>query len=94
MASGTTVGIRELKNQLSRFVARVRRGQEVTVTDRGAAVAKLVPLTSDHRAMDRLIAEGLVEPAPGRRTRRTRGPRVRLRGRGPTLGAYVVDQRR
>lgn len=93
MASETTVGIRDLKNQLSRFVALVRRGQELTVTDRGAAVARLVPVSSS-RAMDQLIAEGLVEPAPNRRTRRGKRPRVRLRGRGPTMAAYIADQRR
>ena len=81
-----------MKNQLSRFVARVRRGQEFTVTDRGAAVARLVPVDSG-RAMEQLITEGLVEPAPNRRTRRARRPRVRLRGRGPTMGAYVAHQR-
>ena len=88
-----TVGIRDLKNRLSRYVARVRRGQEVTVTDRGAAVARLVPVGSS-RAMDQLIAEGLVEPSPTRRGRRRDRPRVRLRGRGPTMAAYVADQRR
>jgi prevent-host-death family protein len=93
MASETTVGIRDLKNQLSRFVARVRRGQEVTVTDRGAAVARLVPVGSS-RAIDQLIAEGLVSPAPTRRARRAKRSRVRLRGRGPTMAAYVADQRR
>ena len=93
MARAMTVGIRDLKNQLSRFVARVRRGQEVTVTDRGAAVARLVPVGTS-RAIDQLIAEGLVEPAPTRRVRRGERPRVRLRGRGPTMAAYIADQRR
>jgi prevent-host-death family protein len=93
MASVTSVGIRDLKNQLSRFVARVRRGQEVTVTDRGAAVARLIPMNS-RRTMDQLIAEGLVEPAPARLKRRGKRPRVRLRGRGPTLAAYISAQRR
>ncbi|HVR09905.1 MAG TPA: type II toxin-antitoxin system prevent-host-death family antitoxin [Thermoanaerobaculia bacterium] len=36
-----TVGIRELKNCLSEYVRRVRRGEEFLVTDRGEAVAEL-----------------------------------------------------
>jgi prevent-host-death family protein len=93
MGRETMVGIRDLKNRLSRFVALVRRGQEVTVTDRGAAVARLVPVSSS-RGIDQLIAEGLVAPAPTRRARRKKRSRVRLRGRGPTMAAYVADQRR
>lgn len=37
------VGIRELKNQLSRYVAEVVRGETVLVTDRGRVVAELRP---------------------------------------------------
>jgi prevent-host-death family protein len=40
------VGIRELKNQLSRFVAEVARGEVVLVTDRGRVVAELRPPAS------------------------------------------------
>ena len=93
MASETTVGIRDLKNQLSRFVAQVRQGQEVMVTDRGVAVARLVPVDTS-RALDQLIAEGLVEPAPTRHARRGERPRARLRGQGPTMAEYIADQRR
>ena len=38
-----TVGIRELKNRLSHYVAEVRRGQIVLVTDRATVVAELRP---------------------------------------------------
>lgn len=36
-----SVGIRELKNRLSEYVRRVRRGEEFLVTDRGRVVAEL-----------------------------------------------------
>lgn len=40
-----TVGIRVLKDQLSSYVrAIVEEGEEVLITDRGRAVARLVPL--------------------------------------------------
>jgi antitoxin (DNA-binding transcriptional repressor) of toxin-antitoxin stability system len=38
-----TVGLRALKNQLSRWVAEVRRGEIVLVTDRSRVVAELRP---------------------------------------------------
>jgi prevent-host-death family protein len=87
------VGIRELKNDLSRWVAQVRAGEEIVVTDRGTAVARLVPVdATDPYA--RLVAEGVIERA----TRPHRGvlPRrlVRLRGRGPLLSDYVIAGRR
>lgn len=41
------VGIRRLKDHLSEYVARVRRGDTVMVTDRGAVVARLVPPDED-----------------------------------------------
>ena len=57
------VGIRELRADLSRYVKRVRAGEEIVVTDRGKAVARLVPIEGE-RKIDRLIREGLVTPAP------------------------------
>lgn len=37
------VGLRELKNRLSHYVREVQAGQEIQVTDRGEAVAELLP---------------------------------------------------
>lgn len=61
------VGIRALRDKLSQYLDRVRDGEELTVTDRGRAVARIVPV-SQPRAFDRLVREGLIEraPAPGR----------------------------
>ncbi len=38
-----TVGLRELKNRLSRYIRDVRAGRAVVVTDRGQVVAELRP---------------------------------------------------
>ena len=50
--SRTEVGIRELKNELSKYIDRVRGGEEVIVTDRGRPVARLSSLdrSADHLA--------------------------------------------
>ena len=82
------VGIRELRAQLSRWVRRVQEGEEVLVTDRGVPVARLVPVAAP-RAIDRLRAEGLVEPAP----RRAERPASRVGASGP-VSDLVGGQRR
>ena len=82
-------GVRELRDHLSRYLDVVRDGQEVTVTDHGKAVALLVPLDRP-RALDRLIAEGLVKPArTPKQARSTRG----IRSKG-TVSDLVAEQRR
>ena len=56
------VGIRELRADLSRLIKRVREGEEIVVTDRGKAVARITPLDGELK-IDQLIAAGLVRPA-------------------------------
>jgi prevent-host-death family protein len=56
------VGIRELRDGLSRYLAAVRSGRTVTVTDHGRPVARIVPVDQPS-PLERLIAEGLVQPA-------------------------------
>ena len=60
-----SVGIRELKQNASKVVARAAAGETVTITERGRPVAQLTPLPTSR--LDELIAAGLVIPA-------TRGP--------------------
>ena len=43
----TSVGVRELRQNLSKHLERVKRGETLTVTDRGREVAKLVPSVPD-----------------------------------------------
>jgi prevent-host-death family protein len=38
-----TVGVRELRQNLSRYLERVKDGETLTVTERGNEVARLVP---------------------------------------------------
>jgi prevent-host-death family protein len=83
------VGIRELRADLSRFVKRVREGEEIVVTDRGKAVARIVPLDGE-RKIDRLIREGVVIPAPRRTPRPLPKP---IEGAGP-LSDIVLEGRR
>lgn len=83
------VGIRELKTHLSRYVARVKQGEEIVVTEHGKPVARLVPMNGE-RKIDRLIREGVVRPA-----RAQKGPLPEpLRVPGLSLSEIVIEQRR
>jgi prevent-host-death family protein len=59
-------GIRELKNNLSRYIRRVEAGDRVQVTAHGRVVAELVPSVQNHQSrsseFDRLIASGVIAP--------------------------------
>jgi prevent-host-death family protein len=61
-----TVGVAELRQNLSRYLRRVERGERLIVTDRNRPVAELGPPPSTGAELDRLIAEGRVS-RPGRR---------------------------
>ncbi|MPZ65046.1 MAG: type II toxin-antitoxin system prevent-host-death family antitoxin [Pseudonocardiaceae bacterium] len=56
------VGIRELRDGLSRHLAQVREGRSVTVTEHGRVVARIVPAGAP-TPLERLIAEGRVRQA-------------------------------
>lgn len=56
------VGVRDLRNALSRHLARVREGETITVTEHGKPIAKIVPI-KELSVLERLIAEGRVTPA-------------------------------
>ena len=61
------MGIRDLKNHLSRYVRRVEGGERVRVTDRGRVVAELVPAAGStpahHSRYRALLAAGVIRPA-------------------------------
>ena len=82
-------GIKDLRDHLSRYLDVVRGGHEVTVTDHGTAVARLVPVDRP-RPLDRLIAEGLVTPAPLRKRPRPAGRGITAKG---TVSDLVAGQR-
>lgn len=56
----TTVGVAELRQNLSKYLHLVGRGERLVVTDRNRPVAELGPPPATGEALDRLIAEGRV----------------------------------
>lgn len=60
-----TANIAELKNGLSAYLAEVKRGGQVLISERNVPFAKIVPLDyiDDYDASElRLIAEGKMSP--------------------------------
>ncbi|SEL95366.1 prevent-host-death family protein [Blastococcus sp. DSM 46786] len=57
------IGVRELRQNASKYLARVKAGETVEITERGALVARLVPPHQGDAARDRLIAAGKLRPA-------------------------------
>jgi prevent-host-death family protein len=55
-----SIGVAELRQNLSRYLRRVEQGERLLVTDRNRPVAELGPPPSSGAALDRLIAEGRV----------------------------------
>lgn len=65
MYMSSTVGVAELRRNLSKYLRRVQHGERLIVTDRNRPVAELGPPATG-ADLDRLIAAGRVS-APVRR---------------------------
>jgi prevent-host-death family protein len=84
------VGVRDLKNNLSRYLEQVEAGVEIVVTDRGRPIARLNSIdevTTDRLAA--LIEAGLVRP-PTSKVRQRPAP---LTSDG-SVSELVAEQRR
>lgn len=53
-----TIGLRELNQNPSKAVARVRAGVSLVVTDRGRPILRMVPEVEQPGALHRLVASG------------------------------------
>lgn len=85
------VGVRELRDQLSRYLERAKAGEQIEITERGRPIALLVPLPESRAAVTELVASGQVKLAeqpwwPG--TARAAAPE------GGPLPSEVLDEQR
>lgn len=53
--SNTTVGIRTLKMELSKYLQQVKGGATVTITARGKPVGRIVPVSATATAEQRVL---------------------------------------
>jgi prevent-host-death family protein len=82
------VGVRELKDHLSSYLAKAREGKEILVTDRGRPVARLVAVDGPTDRLAELIEQGLVRPAKTR----VRSLPTPIKANG-TVSDLVIEQR-
>ena len=65
-----------LNQETSKVLARVKRGEEIVLTDRGEVIARIIPASAG--PLDALISNGRVKPA----TMRGPAPRPMIPMRG------------
>ncbi len=84
------VGIRELRQNLRKYLRRVTAGRTLRVLDRGRPVAVLAPLPEEDGAIERMFRERRAVPAS--RDLAEINPLPRRRS-GPTLTGTLEDLR-
>lgn len=84
-----TVGVAELRQNLSVYLKRVREGERLVVTDHNRPVAELGPISPRGSRLEELIAEGKVS----RPTRATRPKPLKMPG-DPYAGSKALDETR
>ena len=86
------VGVKALRQDLSKYLKRVAEGEECVIPDRGMPVARLVSASGPSR-YEALLASGAITPAKGPKTDpSTWGPRPTPRG--GTVSDIVIEHRR
>ena len=87
-----TVGIRELKTHLSRYLKRVRSGARLLVTERGRTIATISPVeaSADVDWAHQLVAEGRAHWGGGKPTGAQRPSKII----GKTASSMVIEDRR
>jgi prevent-host-death family protein len=88
-----TVGIRELKANLSRHLRRVRSGARLVITERGRAIASIQPVATaaDVEWAHSLVAAGHAQWSGGKPEGLTRPARAKSR---KTVAEAVLEDRR
>lgn len=92
----TSTGIRELKDNLSRYIRRVEAGERVAITAHGRVVAELVPSgtrSKDGRRsrFDELVSAGVIRPPVEAGDPLEAWPDIRL---PPGTAAELIDSDR
>lgn len=70
------------------MLARVKRGEEITLTERGQVIARIIPASAG--PLDALISAGRVQPA----TLRGRAPRPTIPMRGRLDAGRLLERMR
>jgi prevent-host-death family protein len=91
-AQPSRIGVRELRQNLSVYLDRVKAGETLEVTEHGHPVARLGPRPAQPMtAIERLIAEGRATPPT--RDLASLGPPPRLAKGSPSLTEILLRMR-
>jgi prevent-host-death family protein len=85
------VGVRELRQNLSKYLVRIKAGESFVVTERGREVARLVPSGVE---VDPLVELAATRGATLPTRRFGSAARVPVPADGPSVGELVAEQRR
>ena len=92
----STVGVKQLKNRLTEYLAHTKQGEEVIVTQRGTPIALIRPIRSAAKAasreakLARLAAQGSVTLPTKKPLKRVRLVKVS----GKPISRVIVEDRR
>jgi prevent-host-death family protein len=90
-----SAGIKELKNNLSRLLARVKAGEEILITERGSPVARIVKENQGDKsiraALGPLVQKGMIV-LPSRSLKKDRVRTVETSGK-PASEMVIEDRR-
>ncbi|MBI5349088.1 MAG: type II toxin-antitoxin system prevent-host-death family antitoxin [Chloroflexi bacterium] len=85
------VGVRELKNQLSKYLRQVKAGQTILITEHGQMVGRIIPMS--HSLEDRMghLRQSGVIAWNGKNLKRVK-PVARTRGK-KTVAQLLLEDR-
>jgi prevent-host-death family protein len=90
-----SAGIKELKNNLSRYLSQVKKGEDILVTERGKAIARIIredPKEIHLReVLSPLIVKGVIK-LPNQKIDRKISTPVKLPGK--SVSEMVIEDRR
>jgi antitoxin (DNA-binding transcriptional repressor) of toxin-antitoxin stability system len=90
-----SAGIKDLKNNLSRYLSRVKKGQDVLITERGKAIARIIREqpkgVSIQEALSPLVLKGLVSLPSKELTRDMAAP---IKVPGKPISEMAMEDRR
>ena len=90
-----SAGIKDLKNNLSRYLSRVKKGQDVLITERGKAIARIIREqpkdVTIEEALSPLVLKGVVT-LPSKEPTKDITPPIKVRGK-PVSEMAMEDRR-
>jgi prevent-host-death family protein len=86
------VPITEFRRQLKRWLELAQRGEEIVVTDRGTAVARLTGI-DERSVVERLVREGVLTLPARPRIPAKDLPKLKVIGEGKQISDYLDDVR-